>query len=46
VDDGQHQQTLGIDNNMSLLPFNHFASIIARRIDVAAPFLSVRPKRI
>jgi len=38
MDDGVHQQTLGVDENVALLALHVFAGIIARRVDLGLPF--------
>jgi hypothetical protein len=38
MNNGVHQQTSGIDEDMSLLAFDFLPGIIAMRIDAAPPF--------
>ncbi len=38
VDDGLHQQTLGVDQDVPLLAFDLLARVVARGVDAAPPF--------
>jgi hypothetical protein len=38
VEDGLHQQHLGVDQDVSLLAFDLLARVVARQVDAGPPF--------